>query len=140
MSKVFFLHANDNQTKIQLICQCIHEAVIKEKKILIVVSNNEAALYIDALLWRVPEESFLPHRISSSPNQEWVVITTNATLNLNQADCLFNLDSAISPIYKQFCEIYELYDKTHPQKAQLAQKKLEEYQALGLNIIERKTK
>lgn len=132
--KVVFHPVKDAQAKIRIICQSIQSLVSKGKKVLIAVSNDEAAQYIDALLWRYPEDSFLPHTISQKKSAERVVITTLANENLNDAACLFNLRSDISPLVDSYEEIHELYDETHPAKMEISKKKVVEYQSKGMLI------
>lgn len=130
--KVFFFHIKDNQAKIRCICTQVQDSIEKGKKVLITVPNQEAASYIDLLLWRFPEESFLPHLVMSKPTKEWIAITITDQ-NVNGATRLLNLCPMISPLHMQFEEIYELYDETHLQKATISQKKLEEYQSRGIS-------
>jgi DNA polymerase-3 subunit chi len=133
--KVIFFPVKDNQAKIQLICFKVQQAINQEKRILITVPTEEAAKYIDSLLWRIPEESFIPHAIAQTPVKEWVAITPHLMHNLNEAHYLLNLCPQICPIYQHFEEIYELYDETHPQKTEWAQKRLQDYQSKGLITV-----
>jgi DNA polymerase-3 subunit chi len=122
----------DNSAKIQLICTKAQEAVKYEKRLLIAVPNLQAAQYIDALLWRTPPESFIPHIISDTPITEWIAITMQEQCNVNQATRLFNLCPSPSALYQQVEEVYDLFDETHPQKTELSQQRLRHYQAKGL--------
>lgn len=94
----------------------------------------EAAQYIDALLWRLPEESFIPHVIANTSTLEWIAITTQEQHNINQASRLLNLCPAASALYQQVEEIYDLFDESHPQKIELSQQRLRFYQAKGLIV------
>lgn len=105
--------------------------------ILIVVPNQEAAVFIDQLLWKRPEESFLPHVIASSPIKERVVITTRKE-NLNKARVLFNLCPEACPFANEFEEVYELHDETQADKLELSQKRRDTYVAAGYEIRDRK--
>lgn len=127
-TKVVFLRVKENTSKLQFIYSKVHETVKLNKRIIIFVPNEEAAKYIDSLLWRMPEESLLPHAVVHGPSKEWVAITLTQQ-NVNQAHRMLNLCPASSPLYQQFEEVYEIYDETQPQKRELSQKKLEEYQA-----------
>jgi DNA polymerase III subunit chi len=120
--RVIFISVKDNNSKLNVICQTVQNLFIQKKAVLILVPNEEAASYVDQLLWRLPEESFLPHRIAFNPTNEPVVITTKAE-NMNQAHVLFNLCPNASPIYRDFETIYELDDRTHPTKEQLSQQR-----------------
>ena len=135
-SKVIFLKIKDTQTKLQCISQLAHELVDQEKRLLITVPSEDAAKYIDSLLWKMPEERFLPHSIVSSPSKEFVAITLVKTQNFNQAHCLLNLCMEISPIFQQFEVVYELFDETEAKKMQQSQTKLQEYKSKGAKIVE----
>ena len=130
--KATFFQVKDNAIKIGTICKLVQEAMKKEKKIIIHVPNEEAAKYIDALLWKTPEESFLPHVIANKPTKEWVVITETG-LNLNEAPLLLNLRPS-SPSIDKFEEIYEFYEIAHPEKVKIAENKMKEYEAKQIAV------
>lgn len=131
---IYFLEVADNAAKLQCICNTTLELFYKNKKILIAVATNEAAIYIDQLLWKQPEESFLPHVVSKSAVNDRVVITT-AQANLNQAEVLINLCSDTPSNFKAYQTIYELMDLTHPEKKALSEKRLAAYKAAGFSPI-----
>src|ERR1700733_12508764 len=114
MPSVQFLHVADNTIKTSSISSVVGNHFLQKQPILIIVPNADAASYVDQLLWRLPEDSFVPHQIASEPISENVVITTEHR-NLNGAKFLFNLCSTIIPIFSQFELIYELLDQTHPE-------------------------
>lgn len=132
--KITFYQIKDNAAKIQLICAKAHEAFQHEKRLLITVPNLQAAQYVDALLWRIPEESFIPHVITDFSTPEWIAITLQDKQNVNQATCLLNLCTELPALYQQMEEIYEIYDETHPQKVACSKQRLDQYQAYGLVI------
>ena len=133
--KVIFFYIQDNASKIHCICDQVQQGSTKGKKILIHVPNEEAAKYVDALLWKMPDTSFLPHVISQKPIKEWIVIT-HLEQNLNQATLLFNLCPSVSPIFHQFEEIYEFYEESYPEKARAAEQKIEIYEANRITPIQ----
>lgn len=133
--KIFFLRVVDNTAKLQRLCHIVQDVFLSKENLLIIVPSDEVAAYIDQLLWRLPEESFLPHVIANGPIKERVVITTAAS-NLNQADTLLNLCPTIPANAKDFQTIYELLDLTHPTKEDLSRKRIEAYQAAGSQVIE----
>lgn len=132
LNKIIFYRVKDNSAKIQLICTKAQEAFKHEKRLLIVVPNFQSAQYVEGLLWKVPPESFMPHVIVDTSTAEWIAITMQDQHNVNQASRLLNLCTTFSPLYQQVEEIYELYDETLPQKAELSQQRLNDYQAKGL--------
>jgi DNA polymerase-3 subunit chi len=132
--KVIFYRVKDNSAKIQLIYTKAQEAFQHEKRLLIAVPNLQAAQYIDALLWKFPEESFMPHVIADAPTAEWIAITMQEQQNINQAARLLNLCPTPSALYQQVEEVYDLLDESHPQKLELSQQRLRLYQAKGLVV------
>lgn len=134
LAKAVFFRVKNNTDKIHLICMKAQEAYMQEKRLLIAVPNLQAAQYIDALLWRMPEESFIPHAIIDFPTSEWIAITQQDQCNVNQAPRLLNLCLTPTPLYGQVEEIFEILDETHPEKAELSQKRLRFYEEKGLFI------
>lgn len=114
--RVIFVTVRDNAAKLNAICQQVERSFDRKEPILIAVPNTEAANYVDQLLWKMPEESFLPHQIALSQTNELVAITMGSE-NVNRARILLNLCSNVSPIFHEFEMIYEFYDETQPAKA-----------------------
>lgn len=87
------------------------------------VPSDEAANYVDKLLWKLPEESFLPHVIARGSTSERVAITTSQTETFG-ADAIVNLcPGRVGPI-GNVTAVYELDDVTSQDKAaQSAQKR-----------------
>ncbi len=131
MSKVHFITVFDAASKLQAITQTIQEILDNGKRVLIAVPNQEAANFIDKLLWTTPEESFSPHAVVNGPSQELVAIAISP-VNFNKAQVLINLNPQISPISSEFEAIYDLYDKTHPSKETLSQQRQEAYSLANL--------
>lgn len=95
---IIFIRVADNKTKIWRLCECIKTHFHRGERLQLSVQGQEAAKYVDDLLWRLPEESFLPHQITHSPSNERIAITLGHD-NFNQATVLFNLQpSAPSPL------------------------------------------
>lgn len=128
--RVCFIQVSDNNTKLQKISAVIYDHFVKNDKVLIAVPSNEAALYIDQLLWKMPEESFLPHSISNFPTKERVTITTSLT-NVNQASILINLLTDLHPDPGPVNMIYELLDLTSKDKELISRKKHAAYTNAG---------
>lgn len=130
---VFFLQVTDATSKLGSICNTTQKHFTNREPILIAVPSHEAALYIDQLLWRQPEESFIPHLIVNVPTKELVAITTT-DINVNQARVLMNLRPEILPRLDDFDIIYDLLDLTHPAKEELSRKRLSAYKSLNLEV------
>lgn len=128
---VIFIQVESNAEKVASLCQIVQKYFSSEEKVLIFVSSSQAANYVDQLLWKYPEESFLPHQVAESKTQERVAITTQS-INVNEASILLNLSGVLCPIYSQFQKVYELMDKTDKEKLQLSKKRYEAYQAMKI--------
>lgn len=134
LTRVCFIRVTDNTSKLQKLCAVIHEHFIKKDKVLIVVSSIEAAKYIDQLLWRMPEESFVPHAIAKGTTKEHIAITTNLS-NINGASVLVNLLPNVHPSPGPVDLIYELLDLTSKEKEEISRNKQETYRNAG-HIVE----
>lgn len=134
LRKVTFYRVKDNSAKIQFICTKVQEAFKQEKRLLIVVPNFQAAQFIDTLLWKTPADSFMPHVVSDTPTSEWVAITMQEEQNINQAVRLLNLCPNASPLSQLVSEVYELYDESMADKAELSKKRVEVYQSKGVLV------
>lgn len=128
-----FYRIKDNPSKLELICSKAKEAIDQEKKLLILVGTLEAGQYIDALLWRKPEESFIPHLFTQNSTNEWIAITMHQS-NINQAPRVLNLQLNAISFFQEFEEIIELYDETTPEKIKFSKDRLKYYQSLRVNV------
>lgn len=133
MTHILFHTVTDNNSKLSRIAHIVQEHFYKKDKILIFVPSDEAATFLDQLLWRLPEGSFLPHAIVKGPSNERIAVTT-VSENVNHANVLINLVQAVPAHAQQFERIHELMDLTHPAKKELSEKRLEEYTALKLSV------
>lgn len=132
-SSVFFAPVNSSSSKRLFICQLAHRIFFEKKSLLIAAPGEEAARYVDQLLWASPPESFLPHIYTSESSNEQIVITTTG-LNLNRAAVLLNLTPSLFPAIKEFSEIYELRDETTEEKASQVKLKIDQYRSQGFLI------
>lgn len=131
---IVFLKVSDTLSKLMRICDVVHKYFSLQQRVLISVQNDASATFIDNLLWRLPQESFIPHSISNKPCNEAIVITTSLE-NYNSASTLISLRTQANPMVKHFSTNYELNDHTNPQKHHLSQKRLTQYEKLGHPII-----
>lgn len=124
----------DNSAKIRLICARAQEAFNHEKRLLIIVPNFEAAQYVDALLWKMPSESFMPHAIVDTFTSEWIAITMQNERNVNLAPQVLNLSPKPCQLFHEVNYIHDLFDET-PEKIKFSQVKLSYYQCQNLEIV-----
>ena len=132
MPAVLFLEVNDNKTKLKTIWEVIQKHYPAET-LLIKVPNAEAAAYIDQLLWRYAEESFIPHAVVNGPSKERIVITTKNE-NLNQAQVLLNLCAEAASNAVHFKKIYELMDKTDRSKESASFSRIHAYKSMNIDV------
>lgn len=133
MMFVFFLPAQSVQIKLVSICQTVHQQFLKQKKVLLAVPNQEAARYLDTLLWKAPVESFTPHIWTDLETEESVAITCSSE-NINRASVLIHLCPDIHPKFKLFEEIYDLYDETDAEKRGASEMRQKKYTEHGCTI------
>lgn len=126
---IYFLRVADISSKLNRICRTVQTHFDRKESVLIAVPSQEAAAYIDQLLWRQPEESFLPHMIVNTPTKEMVAITTSKT-NINSAKALINLNPDIPKNIDDYLIIYDMLDLTHPAKEQLSRAREAAYREL----------
>lgn len=133
--RVCFIRVTDNASKLQKLCEIVHSHFIKKDQLLITVPSSEAATYIDQLLWKMPEESFIPHLINNSLSKDPIIITTNTT-NINQAKTVINLLVTVHPNPVPADLLYELLDLTSKDKEAISKRKQSDYHNAGFLIEE----
>jgi DNA polymerase-3 subunit chi len=132
--ELIFLRVTDNQTKLRRIASTVQQHFVKGERILIIVPNNKAASFVDEFLWKIPEESFLPHSPLPCGSNERVVITEDDK-NPNRATIAINLCPEPIKRCAQFERIYELFDQTEQGKEGLSKQKILEYEKMGLELV-----
>lgn len=127
--KVVFFPVKDTSTKLSKICQTALSHFEKKEHFLIIAANHTALDFIDHLLWRLPEESFLPHTMTDMPSKDLICLSLEKT-NINQASYVFNLLS--EPLFMQddyVKTIYEFEDMTSPDKQKSSKERYMAYRA-----------
>lgn len=132
--QVIFLKAANNREKLEAIVSICQKHFLNRDHLLIHMQDKTAAEYLDQLLWRTPEESFLPHCLTAHDSKEPLVITT-IPRNLNHATILFNLCSKPSTLAHEFNLIYELMDTTTLEKQTASEERLNAYKQMGTCTI-----
>lgn len=131
--KILFLSVKSLPIKLQTLANVTNHCFVSKVRLLISVSTDEAATYLDELLWKLPPESFIPHAILTKPSTELIAITTELH-NFNQASILFNLRPEPHPLANTFPFIYELYDETHPNKLSQSESRKAAYLQQGFQV------
>lgn len=130
---VRFVQVNTNGEKQHTLCRIVMDHLSKKEKTAIFVPTNEAAAYIDQLLWNLPKEGFIPHAVCHSPTDEPVAITTRAA-NVNNARIIVNLMPNALLDGPEALVIYELNDMTSSDKEALSRNKQQAYSDAGFVI------
>lgn len=132
--KVIFLKVDSNNSKLQKLCRTVSKHYNKRERVLITVPTEQAAIYVDQLLWRMPEDSFLPHAIINTLTEEPIAISREKG-NINQAKVLINLcpDAAVNA--EGFAVVYELLDTSDSDKEALSKKRLARYSSSAIEFV-----
>ena len=131
--KVIYFQIRDASSKLKRIVGAATECFKKKEPFLILAPNRAAVEYLDLLLWRLPEESFLPHHAGSETTRELIAMT-DESFNTNRATTIFNLrpepvDSSLGPQL-----IYELEDLSSPEAQTAFKMKFTTYRANNFSI------
>ena len=129
----FFQVSNDQETR-QAILSLAQDYFEKREPLLIRVPHQQALEYVDLLLWRSPQDSFLPHVVQDTPCSDLITLTTTTT-NPNSARSVLNLSKGGVPNESlTFRRIYEFEDMKNSQKNKIAQDKYIFYRNFGCSI------
>src|SRR5690349_21499374 len=89
-TRVVFFQVRDNGAKIKKIVETAHTHFERKEPLLVLVEDPKAKEFVDTLLWKTPDTSFLPHLATDEPTTELIAIAL-AKKNVNQAKIAFNL-------------------------------------------------
>ncbi|MEI6243291.1 MAG: DNA polymerase III subunit chi [Chlamydiota bacterium] len=129
---VVFFTIKTPEDKLSKLVQAAHFHFSKKEKLLFFVKDDMTAKFVDDLLWKIPEESCLPHGIEDFSYT--VIISKDLPVTL--PSYVFNL--TIEPLLSASCKrIYELEDTSSPQKKEISQKKFYAYKEKGFLIESR---
>ena len=132
-NRVTFFQVTSDQMKRTRIVSVAHEYFEKKQPLLFKLPHKKALEYLDLLLWRLPQDSFLPHVIKDTPCQDLIVLTSSEE-NPNEARSIFNLTG--EPILNpHFTTIYTFEDLSSTEKNTIAQKHYHAYKTHGYKII-----
>ncbi|NGX62732.1 MAG: DNA polymerase III subunit chi [Candidatus Anoxychlamydiales bacterium] len=132
-NKVLFFQIKDIKIKLIRIIQTAMHHFEKKENFLIRVADEASLKFVDELLWRQPQEGFLPHSISEEKCEDYIVITKSKE-NLNNAHFLFNLSQEIIDLDTSYKIIYDFDDFTSLKKQEKSKKRFEIYRQANLRI------
>ena len=133
LPRVIFFQVQDNSKKIQKIIEMSHLHFERQEPFLILVEDAKAQVFIDELLWKTPDTSFIPHTATDEESNELIAIT-KVKKNINQASFVFNLCITPLLIHGPFKIIYEFEDLTTPSKKNLSTLRFDSYKKEGIHI------
>lgn len=133
-TRVVFFQVRDNASKLKRIVETAHSHFEKKEPILILVEDDRSASFVDELLWKMPETSFLPHVAADNAVTDLIAIA-KIKKNLNNAPIAFNLCPTPLLIEGPFRIIYEFEDLTTPHKKSLSSLRYDAYKGAG-HLIE----
>lgn len=136
-TRVIFYQVRDAAAKLKFICEMAQTHFEKQEPFLILVEDAKAQEFVDELLWKFPETSFLPHVVCDETTKDFVAITKTKN-NVNQARVAFNLCPTPLLIDTPFRIIYEFEDLTNPSKSKLSSLRFDAYKAAHF-LIESKS-
>lgn len=116
-SNVVFFIVKDVNAKLRKIAAVAQEYLEKKEPLLILVPDQAALAFVDELLWKLPEESFLPHPT------KLLQIDTQA----RETVALFNLRPAAYLDKPYAHTIFEFEDYTSTEKLQLSKQRYAAY-------------
>jgi DNA polymerase IIIc chi subunit len=123
---VTFLPVRNKSEKLETLLRIADRHFRAKEPLLFLVSDKESFEFLDRLLWRSPDRSFLPH-----PSK----LLNIGMEPIPHTPIIFNL--APSPLGEipSLRTIYELEDHTSPEKKLASEDKYRAYRDSGLHII-----
>ena len=129
--KIVFVSIQNNAQKIDKLCFICKDCFLKKVPLLLLTETGEASQFLDALLWKYPKTSFLPHGLA--PSKELLQLSMTPS-HIDDCQNIFNLTSKPLELPKQAQTIYEFEDFSSPEKQEISKKKFTFYRALGFSI------
>ncbi len=125
MVNVVFYPVKETSSKLLKICEVAYLHLERSEPLLILVPDTAALNFVDNLLWKLPEESFIPHPTS---------LISIAIEPTEEGSALFNLRPIAYTEKFFFKTIYELEDQTSLERLQLSKVRYQVYREMGLPI------
>ncbi len=136
-TRVVFFQVADAASKCQRIVETARSHFLKKDSILFFVEDEKSQRFVDDLLWKLPETSFLPHIAADEAAKEPIPIAiTKSKTNVNAALFAFNLcpTPLLLPGFKL---IYDFEDLSAPNKQNLSALRFNAYKEARLSLESR---
>ena len=134
--RIVFFQVRTQAAKLKIICDTLQQVFEQKERAIVFTEDQKAQEFVDELLWKTPEMSFLPHILCDEPTKEFIAITKTKN-NVNQANIAFNLCPTPLLIETHFRIIYEFEDLSHPHKNKLSSLRFDAYKAAKFHIESR---
>ncbi len=125
-TRIVFFQVMDNATKLRRIVETAQGHFEKKEKLLLLVEDIKSQQFVDDLLWKLPESSFLPHAAADEVSTDWIAISKSKK-NVNGATLAFNLCPTPLFLDTPLRIIYEFEDLTTPSKKTLSSLRFDAY-------------
>jgi DNA polymerase IIIc chi subunit len=134
-TRIVFFQVADALSKCKRISETARSHFEKKETLLFFVEDDKALQFVDELLWKFPETSFLPHTASDQKTADRIAVTKTKT-NVNDASFAFNL--CPTPLLLPFFKIiYEFEDLSAPNKKSLSNLRYNAYKQAKMPIESR---
>lgn len=134
-TRVVFFQVGDASAKLQRLAETARAHFRKKETFLIFVEDDKALHFVDDLLWKTPDVSFLPHIPSDEPTHHKLAITKTKT-NVNGAHYAFNL-CPTPLLIPGFKIIYDFEDLSAPNKKSLSTLRFNAYKQAQMPLESR---
>lgn len=136
-ARAVFFQVFDTSTKFRCITETARSHFLKKESLLFFVEDEKSENFLNELLWKFPETSFLPHAIANEIVQEWTpVAITRSKMNVNNSAFAFNL-CPTPLLLPGFKIIYEFEDLSAPNKKNLSSLRFNAYKNAGFFLESR---
>lgn len=133
--RVVFFQVADTASKLKSIAETARAHFGKKERLLFFVEDEKALHFVDELLWKFPNTSFLPHGTADQLTQELIAITKTKS-NVNGASYAFNL--CPTPLLLAGLKIiYDFEDLTSPNKKSFSTLRYNAYRQAKMAIESR---
>jgi DNA polymerase-3 subunit chi len=133
--QVYFIILN-SAVKDKVICDLAEKCYMNNKRVAILVKNNETGYQIDKLLWIWKQHSFVPHIFAENLSEslkESVIITSNIIHN-SDYDVLLAATPPNPEILEKFSTIIDFAEKYDSHALEKSRNRFREYKKHGMSI------
>lgn len=126
VARVDFYHLISSKLE-NILPRIAEKTLSSDKKLLVVVSDDQQARYWDEYLWRYEDTSFLPHgKLGDGDEEEHPVLISTAINALNQASYIALTDGIWRPEVLHFERVFYFFDEIAVQQARQAWRSLKD--------------